>query len=88
MDKDKVVSPRFGGGSGLKQFLGRVETREQIVSPRFGGGSGLKPKEQRESDDGALVSPRFGGGSGLKLQWRLTLLQRDRSPLASAGGVD
>ena len=39
-----AVSPRFGGGSGLKhpyQTL-RISRRERHVSPRFGGGSGLK----------------------------------------------
>ena len=40
-----VISPRFGGGSGLKlQISRRWRSRHKTrgISPRFGGGSGLK----------------------------------------------
>ena len=36
------VSPRFGGGSGLKHFVSLSMAETSSVSPRFGGGSGLK----------------------------------------------
>ena len=50
------ISPRFGGGSGLKlgdRFLDVWFC--QVISPRFGGGSGLKqnkfrPRYGREED--------------------------------------
>ena len=35
-------SPRFDGGSGLKQQPRRLHGRDAGVSPRFDGGSGLK----------------------------------------------
>ena len=36
------VSPRFGGGSGLKHVEIETHIARIRVSPRFGGGSGLK----------------------------------------------
>ena len=36
------VSPRFGGGSGLKHNRCADGWMKVLVSPRFGGGSGLK----------------------------------------------
>ena len=36
------VSPRFGGGSGLKHDRPPSDRLDGHVSPRFGGGSGLK----------------------------------------------
>ena len=62
------VSPRFGGGSGLKLMRTRRAVGHALVSPRFGGGSGLKLRVQLCDDFTVeVVSPRFGGGSGLKL---------------------
>ena len=40
-----AVSPRFGGGSGLKPLRGlsmSAYVSISLVSPRFGGGRGLK----------------------------------------------
>ena len=41
----KKVSPRFGGGSGLKLCNVDIVSEGTDVSPRFGGGSGLKPDQ-------------------------------------------
>ena len=62
------ISPRFGGGSGLKQEHSLTKRKVSGISPRFGGGSGLKQAEPEVIEQKALrISPRFGGGSGLKL---------------------
>ena len=37
---DTEVSPRFGGGSGLKRY--RIPPLEAMAEHGFGGGSGLK----------------------------------------------
>ena len=41
----EAISPRFGGGSGLKPLRSyKTDHPSQAISPRFGGGSGLKPR--------------------------------------------
>ena len=42
MKAESNVSPRFGGGSGLKPSYLSGRGNFEEVSPRFGGGSGLK----------------------------------------------
>ena len=60
------ISPHFGGGSGLKQTVERLETQIRHISPHFGGGSGLKLVVARSDAQQSTISPHFGGGSGLK----------------------
>ena len=57
------LSPRFGGGSGLKLCLCLCHHGDNIqVSPRFGGGSGLKLVKEDDANNVRLVSPLASAG--------------------------